>query len=270
MKQFIKTGRNFYAIALVVYGIQQFYFGSFRNVLFPAWQSSLPLLPVWSYLFGVMLILAGVAIMLVKRGREVSLILGAIFLVFFCFAHIPYQLISEPNKPYHLALWTSALKELAYAGGAFVIAGTFTKENINPEEKHTLIKILEKFIPFGSIFFCITMTSFGIMHFMYADHVATMVPNWIPDHPFWTYFAAVALIGSGVCIVLNIRRRVIATLLSTMIFLWFILLHLPGAIANPTIYRGNELASAFDALLFSGAALVIAFGLKHQAGDEIR
>ena len=269
MNDLIKTGRAFYSLALIVYGIQQFIFGSFRAVLFPAWQAKLPLLPVWAYIFGAVLIVAGLAIIFEKRAKKVSLILGGIFLAFFCFAHILYELISEPNHSYHLALWTNPLKELAYAGGTFVIAGTFTDENTNTQKKSVHINLLEKLIPFGSIFFCITMASFGVMHFMYADHVATMVPKWIPDHAFWTYFAAVALIGAGVFIVLNIRRRVIAILLSTMTFLWFVLLHLPSAIANPTIYRGNELASAFDALLFSGTALVIAFGLKHQAGDEI-
>ena len=269
MKQFIRTSRYFYSTALIVFGLQQFYFGTFRDVLFPAWQSSLPLLPVWAYIFGIFLITAGMAIIFEKRAKEVFLILGGIFLVFFLLAQIPYELFSQPNHIYHLGLWTNPLKELAYAGGAFVIAGTYKNENINLQNTNALFTILEKLIPFGSIFFCITMISFGIAHFMYADFVAKMVPVWFPDHPFWTYFAAVALIGSGICIVLNIRRKIMAFLLSLMIFLWFVMLHLPNAFANPTMDRGNELASAFDALLFSGTALAIAFGLKYQVGDKI-
>lgn len=269
MKSLIKISRYFYAIALIVYGIQQFYFSTFRNVLFPAWQFSLPLLSIWAYIFGAFLIAAGIAIFFEKRAREFFLILGGVFLAFFCFGHILYELFSEPNHIYHLGLWTNPLKELAYAGGAFVIAGTYPNENANIRNGNSVFKILGKLIPFGSIFFCTTMISFGIAHFMYADYVAKMVPGWVPDHPFWTYFAGVSLVGSGVCIVLNIRRKIIAFLLSLMIFLWFIMLHLPSAFANPTIDRGNELASAFDALLFSGVALAIAFGFKYQAGDKI-
>jgi uncharacterized membrane protein YphA (DoxX/SURF4 family) len=268
MTLLIRTGRCFYAIALIVYGIQQFYFGSFRNVLLPAWQSQLPWLPVWSYAFGAALITAGIAMITEKKAREVSLLTGIIFLGLFCFVHVPYELISEPNKTYHLGLWTDALKELAYAGGAFIIAGTFTAD-AKHQQRNSFFFQLEKFIPLGSIFFCTTMTIFGIMHFMYADHVATMVPGWIPDHLFWTWFTAVALIGAGVCIVLNVRRKLVALLLSLMIFCWFVFLHLPAGIMKPVIYRGNILASAFDALLFSGTALVIAFGLKRQTGDEI-
>jgi hypothetical protein len=43
-----------------------------------------------------------------------------------------------------------------------------------------------------------------------------------------------------------------------MIFLWFVLLHIPRAIADPFTNNGNEVASAFDALAFSGIAFLIA------------
>lgn len=269
MKLFIKTGRYFYAIALLVYGVQQFVYADFRNVLLPAWQSKIPLLPVWAYIFGLALIAAGVAIIFEKKAREVSLILGGTLLVLFCFVHIPYEIIDPKAYDKHLGSWTSALKELALSGGAFVIAGTFSADNASPHHKSAVMKLLEKIIPFGPIFFSITMTSFGITHFMYAGFVEKMVPSMFPDHLFWTYFAGVALIGSGVFIILNIRVKAIGILLGTMIFLWFILLHIPGAIANPYVNRGNELSSAFDALAFSGTAFVIAFGVRHKEFDKI-
>ena len=51
-------------------------------------------------------------------------------------------------------------------------------------------------------------------------------------------------------------------MLALMLFLWFILLHTPNAIANPYAGRGNAIVSAFDALLFSGTALILAYGNK--------
>lgn len=103
---------------------------------------------------------------------------------------------------------------------------------------------------------------------MYAENVATLVPAWIPDHLFWTYFAGVTLICSGVAIILNIRMRQIAVLLGTMIFLWFIVLHLPRAFAEGLGNRGNEVASSFDALAFTGIAFMIAFGVSVKK-DEL-
>ena len=262
----IKLGRTFYALAIVVYGIQQFVYGDFRNVLFPPWQQHLPGLPVWAYSFGVYLIVSGTLMLRGKHVKNVALGLGGVFLFLFCFCHIPYELISEPNKSYHLGLWVNALKELALAGGAFVIAETANQNSTI--RKSIVLQVLEKISPYGSILFCFTMISFGIAHFMYAEFVSTTVPKWFPDPMFWTYFAGVALIGSGTCIVLNIRMQVIALLLGLMIFLWFACLHVPGAINDPFVDRGNLVASAFDALAFSGIAWSIAFGLTKQKWIE--
>jgi uncharacterized membrane protein len=250
----LQVGRTFYGVAMVVYGIQQIFYGTFRNVQFPAWQSFIPWLFMWAIITGFGLAIAGVAIIINKNGRRVSLYLGGIFLFLFLFVHVPFELFGEVNSSAHLALWTNALKGLALSGGAFVMAGSFTGD---VSEKSTLINLLERLIPFGGIFFSITMISFGIMHFMYGEFVSNLVPDWVPDHLFWTYFSAVALIGSGISIILKIRTGAIAMLMSVMLLLWVILLHLPRAIANPFNERGNELASMFDALAFCGIAFVI-------------
>jgi uncharacterized membrane protein YphA (DoxX/SURF4 family) len=254
MKNIFKAGRWFYAIALVVYGVQQFIFADFRPVFVPAWQSHLPFLPVWAYLFGVWLILTAAAIVFETRAREVLLITGAIFLAIAILVHIPFELVADPYSK-HLVMWTNALKELALSGGAFVLAGTFPGK----EDQPVLVRSLEKLIPLGHIFFCITMISFGITHFLYIDGVAALVPAYFPKPIFWSYFSGVALVGSGLAIVLGIKTKEVAALLALMIFIWFLVLHIPRALEDPSGNRGNEFASAFDALAFTGIALVIAF-----------
>lgn len=258
MKYLIKVSRAFYGVAIVVYGFQQLYYGDFRNVQLPPWQYYIPALKILAYAAGVGLIIVGLAIIFEKKAKQASLILGGIFLLLCCFVHVPYELISEPNKTYHLGVWGNALKELALCGGAFIVAGSFDATQLDGQQKNFIIKFLEKIIPYGRIFFCITITSFGIAHFMYLNSIAAMVPASIPDHTFWAYFAGVALIGSGVFIILDIRKRTIAALLGTMIFCWFILLHIPSVIANSATDTRNEVASAFDALAFSGTAFLIA------------
>src|SRR5689334_14736499 len=125
MEYIVKTSRCFYAVALIIYGVQQFIYGDFRNVFLPAWQTKLVLLPLWAYLFGVMLMVAGGSVISGKMAREALLILGGIFLGLFCFVHIPYELTSEPHSSWHLGVWGNALKALALSGGAFVISATF-------------------------------------------------------------------------------------------------------------------------------------------------
>ncbi len=269
MKQFVRICRSLYGIAIIVYGIQQFIYGDFRRVQLPPWQYHLPALNIIAYITGIGLIVAGAAIIFDKKGRKVSLILGGIFLLLCCFVHVPYELVSEPNKSYHLGLWESTLKELALSGGAFIVAGSFPEIPSDVQQKNFFIKFLEKIIPYGPFFFSITITSFGIAHFMYEKYIEPMVPSWIPDHTFWAYFSGTALIGAGACIILDIRKRKIGALLGTMLFLWFIVVHIPGALANPAANRGNLISGAFDALAFSGTAFLIATGSRLQTGYDL-
>src|SRR5687767_15015814 len=113
MSYLIKTGRAFYSLALIVYGIQQFYFGNFRNVFFSPYQIQLPFLNILVYLFGLYLVVSGILLFVEKKGNKVALLLGAVFLFLFVCTHLTYELISEPNKIYHLGLWVNPLKELA-------------------------------------------------------------------------------------------------------------------------------------------------------------
>ena len=103
------------------------------------------------------------------------------------------------------------------------------------------------------------MIIFGIDHFLYAQFVATLVPEWIPFPFFWTYFAAVALIGSGISFITGIKIKLVGLLTAIMLFIWFLILHIPRAVAMPELANGNEITSVFQALAFSGVALTTAF-----------
>jgi uncharacterized membrane protein len=225
MQYYIRAGRIFYAIGMAGLGIQQFIYADFRPVILPEWPAWMHGSPIGAYLSGLAFIIAGILILLNKKAGMVSLLLGGFLLVLFIVFHTPYLLFIIPYS-FHLGSWTDALKELALSGGAFVMAGSFIKED-PPANNNYPMRLLEKIIPAGRIFFSITMIAFGIDHFLYTEFVATLVPVWIPGPFFWTYFAAIALIGSGVAIILKIRLKTVGLLLGTMLFLWFIILHIP-------------------------------------------
>jgi uncharacterized membrane protein YphA (DoxX/SURF4 family) len=257
METLAKIGRTFYGVAIMIIGSIQIFYADFRTVILPPWPGWRNTSPeIAAYITGAALILAGATIIFSKRGKDVALILGGILLTLVVFWHLPYILFIQPHQIENLGLWAEASKALALAGGAFVVAGTFKNENaIN---KNFVIEVLEKLIPCGRIFFCIVMIEFGVDHILYIENIATLVPAWISGSVFWTYFAALALIGSGLAIILNVKVRLVAMLLGVMIFMWFILLHIPRAIEFPELNKGNEIASSADALAFSGIAFIIA------------
>ncbi|MBC7904430.1 MAG: hypothetical protein H7Y27_13480 [Gemmatimonadaceae bacterium] len=243
-------GRIFYAAAIAGIGFQLCYHQSFHPVIVPAW----PAIEGKSYLAwiaGVLLIAAGITIAFSKQTRNLSLILGGLLLILF-FCQIPFEIIHDPYVK-HLGSWTNALKELALSGGAFVAAGlTQSRKPAKPN-----FKLLEKCIPAGPSFFAVTMLCFGIAHFLYTDFVLVLIPSWIPNAKFWTYFGGVALAGAAAAIILGVKVKLVSFLLGLMIFIWLIILHIPRAIAEPMVQNGNEVTSAFTALAFSGIAFMI-------------
>lgn len=260
MEKFGNLGRIFYGLAIAATGIQQFFFKEFFHILFPPLPFHMPGLIYIAYLVAAILIVAGIGIALFIRVKFFAYLLACLFLFFFIFCYIPFELFISPYNPIHLGLWINPLKEFAYAGGAFAIAYKMP-DDMNVSVKTKFIRLLQKIAPYGRIMFAITMTSFGLSHFYYTKTVEDMVPKWIPSHLFWTYFAGVALMGAGIAIILNFRIQLIGSLLGIMILLWFICLHIPGALASPLTDNGNEVTSAFSALAFSGIAFVIANGI---------
>jgi len=249
-------GRIFYGLSITVMGLLTIYYGNFPYMLIPPKHSWIPSVVI--YLSGVLLVLAGMCIVFEKKTRSASLLLGGALLAIFCFYFISYQLMVSTNAM-QFGDWENAAKELALAGGAFVVAGCYATKNENPP-----FGFLTKIIPFGAIIFSITIISFAMDHYLYAKEAADYVPSWVPAHLFWIYFTGTALLASGVAMISKIKLKLAATLLGLMIFTWFVILHIPRIIVSPAIYLGSEIASAFLAFAYSGIAFVIAGARKSQ------
>ncbi len=267
MKFFTKTGRLFYGIGIVAFGMQQIIIRDFRPEILPeipAWPHKYIIFP---YVTGAALIIIGVIISGIFKIKEtftkrICLYLGLYFLVLIIIFQIPYCLIFGPNKAIHLGVWAATLKELAYSGGALVMAGSFSEKIFAAGNSGHFQALLKKLIPPGRIFFATTMILYGYCHFLYTAYISPMVPKWFGMPVFWTYFGGAALIGAGIAIILKILIKPVGYLLAIMLFLWFVFIHIPDAIANPYKLNGNEIVSAFDALLFCGIALIIANSQK--------
>lgn len=237
----IKTGRFLYGFSMVAVGLHQIIIRDFRPEVLPplpAWAHTHTIFPV---LTGIVLTAAGIMIA-GFNSKKACLFLGYVFLTLFVLCHLPYILFFGPEKLSQLFVWFGAGEALAYSGGAFVMAGSFS----------------EKPKPIGRIFFSLLMILFGFSHFVYPVDVSAMVPKFLGTPMFWTYFVGAALIASGIAIIFKVRIRTAAGLLAIMLLLFFIFFHLPDAIQNSSVGSGNEIVRAIICLQFFGIALVIA------------
>ena len=260
----LKAARAFYGIGVAGIGAQQFFYKNFRPVIIPQWPHHLSWIAIPAYITGAGFIIPGTIIAFSKNAKLTSLLLALCFLLFFICFHITFQLFVSPNG-FNIALWTDPLKELTFSGGAFIITSSYVSSG---DSKSFYTRNRKAFFITGIIFFALLLIVFGIDHFLYTDFVATLVPVWIPGHVFWTYFAGIALIGSGVGILIPQTRKVVAILLGIMLFIWFLILHIPRAAVAPATDNGNELTSVFEALAFSGIAFVIAWVSGNKLGKQ--
>jgi uncharacterized membrane protein YphA (DoxX/SURF4 family) len=254
MKNLKVGARIFFGVGIAGLGILHFIYPGFRPVILPVPPEATQQFNFLIYLTGAFLFGTGLAIALGKAVKTVSLFLGVVLLLFFVLGHLPNRLM---NQPASLGAWTDALKLLALSGGAFIVAKTFPGNN-----NSKLTASLGKITFLGKYFFGIMFIIFGIDHFLYIDFVKTLVPLWIPGNVFWTYFAAIALIGSGLAIIINFKIKTISILLGTMLFLWLIILHIPRAITMDTSKDPNEIVSVLECLAFSGIAFLLYFDKK--------
>lgn len=258
MGKLSNVGRIFYGIAMVEVGFQTIYYKDVPYMLLPLNHTSIPGFAAIACVLGALFILAGACIVFGIKARQVSLLLGGLLLLIFCFYFLPYQLFVSKDHM-HFSDWENSAKELSLAGGALAVAGCFLGKDENP-----LTRFLGKLIPLGIILYAITIISFSIDHFLYAHEAADYVPAWAPNHVLMLYITGAALFCSGIAIILKIWTRLAATLLGAMIFIWFASLHIPRVVVTPIADMSGEAVSAFIALAYSGTAFVIAGTVKKR------
>jgi uncharacterized membrane protein len=253
MEKLTTLGRLFFAIAMVVFGLQHCIHLNFVTRLVPPLPAWIPGHSLLAVLFGAFLIVAGLAIVIGKAARPMALLLGGLILLSFLLLYLPALLANLRDG----GLWTRAGKAMALAGGSFLVAGSLPVGfRHRADSRAFIVRLLESLIPLGRFFLAAFLILGGIQHFIYVEFVTRLVPAWIPGQRFWTYFAACALIAGGIGIILPWTRRLAASMSAIMIFLWVVLLHIPRALASP--HDANELTAVFEALAMSGMAILIA------------
>lgn len=247
-----RLGRIFFGLGMMGAGVQQIITGQFVRLV-PALPPWIPALAIWPYVVGIALLIAGLMLVVAVNVRSAAGFVGGALLLNFLFRHIP-ALLSAVSHGY---AWTNPLKVLALIGGALLLISRSeeTASNAPPSGQRA-----ERLRIIGRSLYSAFIIVAGVQHFVYADFVDTLIPSWIPEPRFWTYFAGVALIAGGSGLFVPAAARRAALLSGLMIFGWVILLHIPRAISDRT--NPGETSAIFEALALSGVAFIIAGNLR--------
>jgi uncharacterized membrane protein YphA (DoxX/SURF4 family) len=259
---YLLSGRIIYAIAMAAFGVICLVCVDFLNSLQPV-PASMPGYGFLAVLTGLVLVLAGLAILADFKTYPAALALVVMFMLGIVVLHIPSAFIDPGllRSPW----WIRTFESLALAGAALILAGLAD----NP--------VRERWVRTGRIAFGISLPVFGILHFIYPDSVAALVavsPVSYPWPLFWAYLTGAGHFAAGIAIATGMLSRSAAILVGIMYASWVLTLHLPRVISNPAArsvdnpvgYAGDrqELTSLFVCVAFWGAAWIVAASLAKQ------
>lgn len=121
-----------------------------------------------------------------------------------------------------IVLWMSVAGVVSLALGGFVARKDLADA-----------RGLDKLTALACVFFAAPLAVFGAEHLTDAEDIVQIIPAWMPARLFWAYFVGVALIAAALSLNLKRYLRLTGSLLALMFFLFVLLMHIPGVVAQP-------------------------------------
>jgi uncharacterized membrane protein len=253
LEKLIALGRVFVAASLAVFAAEHFVDASALMNAVPVWMPARLLV---TYFVCSCLLAAATSLTAGKFMRFTATSLGVMFLLFVAMIHLP----NVATDPRNRILWAVALRDLAFSGGAWALAGKLTRES-SPQ-------IGKGMVLMGRLFVTIAVLFFAVEHFLHPEFapgvpLPRMTPAWVPVHAIWGYVAGAILLIAGVgLLVVNKRQRLDAASIGLLMTALTICLYLPMLAQGGGVPQLTEsLNYVADTLLFAGMALLLASAL---------
>lgn len=156
------------------------------------------------------------------------------------------------------ALWMSV------AGLALLVIGLLAAKNDIARARG-----LDRIVALTHLCFAMPLAMFGAEHLALGSSMIGLVPPYMPGRLFWIYFVGVALIVASLSIATRIQVRWSGLLFGIMMFLFVVMIHLPGAIKS-----GDRIiwTIVIREMSFAGGGLVlagVALGRSHGKGKAL-
>ena len=252
----IVLGPVFEAVALAVFAAEHFLAARDLMSIVPRW---LPGPLFWTYFVGAAWLAAAISFIVWRHVRwsatGVALLMVIIVVT-----------ISLPNLPKHVherLSWTLTVRELAFASGAMVLAGSLWRSTMNAAG-NALILI-------GRAFLAATFVFYAIQHFLFPRFVTgvpleKLTPQWMPAPTLIAYLVGITLLLAGVGLLIPATVRIAAAgsgLVLLLLTAFFYIPILVTEIHTPLAVEG--LNYVFDTMLFAATALLAGFGADRTA-----
>jgi uncharacterized membrane protein len=246
----IVLGPVFDAVALAVFAAEHFLAAQDLMTIVPPW---LPGPLFWTYFVGAAWLAAAISFIAWRLVHWSAALLALAFVII-------VATIDLPNLPAHVnerLFWTLTVRELSFAGGAMVLAGSM-RRNRNWAGS-TLIRL-------GRGIVAIVLVFYGIQHLLFplfapGVPLEKLTPAWVPFPTLLAYLVGIILVLAGIGLFLRPAIRFAAATAGIMLLLLTVFLYVPIlALEIQTPLAVEGINYVFDTLLFAGTVLLTGFG----------
>jgi uncharacterized membrane protein len=247
LNKLIAMGPLFIAIPMAIFGTEHFTAATILAGMVPGW---IPGHMFWALFVGTCLIAAALSIAARRYAWFAAALLGFMICLFVLLIHIP----NIAGAPHSRILWVVALRDLAFAGGAFSVSAA-QRDAWTPVAGKRLVTL-------ARLSLAILIMVCGVGQFLHPELLSGIplersTPVWIPARLFWSYLAGVVFVVAGISMLINKRVRLAATAAGVMTLILVAVMYIPLLVSNPSDI-GQGLNYLADTLLLCGSLLAFA------------
>jgi uncharacterized membrane protein len=244
-------GPVFEAAALAVFAAEHLLLTRDLMPIVPRWMPGGPLF--WTLFVGAALLAAAVSFIAWQHIRWSAALLAVLFLIIVATVDLPNLLPHVHERLF----WTLTVRELAFAAGAMVLAGSVWPRASSAGNA---------LVSFGRGIVATVFVFYAIQHFLFPRFVpgvplGKLTPPWVPAPAMLAYFVGLILLLAGVGLFIRPAIRIAAAGSGIVLLLLTTFFYLPifaMEIHTPLAVEGINYVG--DTLLFAGTSLLAGFG----------
>jgi uncharacterized membrane protein len=248
-------GHLLFALGLAGLGVLSLFSGDFAYVWQPV-PMGVPAREILAHLSGALLLAGGLGLLVKRTAGPASFTMAAFLLGWVLMLQIPRVVHTPGNE----GMWLGLAETTVLMTGGWTLFASLA----NPQARARMSFITsDRGTRLARLVFGFACLPLGLSHFVYTEGTAGMIPAWIPAHLGFAYLTGAGHIATGLAVLFGVLPRLAATCEAAMISLFVILIHIPGAAAEPSSRFAWTMVFVASAL--AGAVWAIAASLRNNA-----
>lgn len=249
----VSAGHAAFAIAMIALGAITLVTRELTAVWMPVPKWAMSAHPAFVYLWALISVGAGVALV----WRRSALLAAQLLFAFSLFWLVLFRL---PNlfyeKPLVLVGW-------AFGKTAIMVAAAWVLCLWFATDRFPSFVFDGKGLRMARALYGVSLIPFGLAHFMYLSATTVLIPNWLPWHVGMAYLTGATFIAAGLAVIFDVLGGLAATLSALQLGLFGLIVWVPRVLAgNVNDFQRGEFIVTFA---LAAGAWVVADSYGHAA-----